>query len=72
MKGLKKLERIEGRIEGLSPASEGQNLALTVLHVPYSLDIGGRVTAAVAQCLPSEEGTTQKDFLSQKVFIDQS
>jgi len=28
------------RIEGLPPESQGQNLALTVLHVPYLLDSG--------------------------------
>jgi len=28
------------RVEGLLPESQGQNLALTVLHVPCSLDIG--------------------------------
>ena len=28
------------RFGGILPESQGQNLALTVLHVPYSLDIG--------------------------------
>ena len=28
------------RVEGLVPESQGQNLALTVLYVPYSLDSG--------------------------------
>jgi len=28
------------RFEGLLPASQGQNLAFIVLHVPYSLDSG--------------------------------
>ena len=28
------------RVEGLLPGGQGQNLALTVLYVPYSLDTG--------------------------------
>ena len=35
-------------IQGLSPESQGQNLALTVLHVPYSLD-SGRTTMVIDQ-----------------------
>ena len=34
-----KREHLE-RFEGLSPERQGQNLALNVLHVPYSLDDG--------------------------------
>jgi len=30
------------KVQGLFPASQGQNLALTVLYVPGSLDGGGR------------------------------
>jgi len=30
------------RVHGLSPESRGQNLALTVLYVPHSLDSGKR------------------------------
>jgi len=36
--------------QGLSPASQGQNLAVTVLYVPYSLDSGwGAAPAAASQ-----------------------
>ena len=36
------------RFEGLSPESQGQNLALTALEVPHSLDSGPEMNAAVA------------------------
>jgi len=31
-------------VKGLGSARPGQNLALTVLYVPYSLDSGGQVS----------------------------
>ena len=37
-----KRERLEW-LKGLLPKSQGQNLALTVLNVPYSLDSGTRI-----------------------------
>ena len=38
--------------QGLSPESQGKNLALTVLCVPYSLD-KGYPSCLLAACLPA-------------------
>ena len=45
-----KKEQLE-RVHGLLPASQGQNLVLTVLHVPYSLDSGLPRRVPVTQAL---------------------
>ena len=50
----------EGTIEtflGLSPQSQGQNLVLTVLHVPYSLNRAGKNNCFTEMYSGSEAGS---------------
>ena len=51
------------RFQGLLPESQGQNLALTVLHVPYSLDSECAVQTALG-FLRSARGVPAPSILS--------
>ena len=62
-----KREQLERFYEGLVPESQGQNLALTVLYVPCSLDSG---LADEHPCLSQEQllHCIEKWFLGGHVF----